>query len=214
MVTRRESWLGPSGWIGVLRIEDCITAISPTPGLVEPITRALTGLSPVDAVSPDRVRPRLPNIAETLGPATLFYPGERFGGAPPDTAVDIVPPADIGGLLDGVDQGELDESGLGHVTSSVSILRDEQGEPIAGCGYRLWPGQVAHLSVLTRAEHRGTGFAKAVGIHASTRALAEGLLPQWRARTAPSQAVARAIGFEPLGAQLSLRPRRPIGSDL
>jgi GNAT superfamily N-acetyltransferase len=187
----------------------CITAISPTPALVEPLTRALTDLAPMDALSPDRIIPRLPTIVEILGPALLSYPGEHLAGAPVDTEVEVVPPAKISGLLAGVTEDELGESGLAEVTSSISIVRGDQGDPIAGCGYRYWPGTIAHLSVLTRAEHRGKGLARAVAIDATTRALTEGLLPQWRARTPASQSVAHAIGFEQLGAQLSLRPADP-----
>ena len=206
VLVQRESWWGRPGWIGLLRIEDCVTAISPTSELVEPLIRALTDLSPSDALSPDCIIPRLPTIVEILGPARLYYPGEHLAVATADTPVDAVPPANVSSLLAGVTQDELDESGLAEVTSSVSIVRGKQGEPIAGCGYRHWPGQVAHLSVLTRTGYRGKGLARAVAIDASTRALAEGLLPQWRARTAPSQSVALAVGFEQLGAQLSLRP--------
>jgi hypothetical protein len=39
------------------------------------------------------------------------------------------------------------------------------------------------------------------------RALDEGLLPQWRARPAASQGLARRLGLVELGAQLSLEPR-------
>jgi hypothetical protein len=43
------------------------------------------------------------------------------------------------------------------------------------------------------------------GAAAVAEALAEGLLPQWRARLAASKAVASSLGFIDLGAQVSLR---------
>ena len=189
----------------MLRIEDCITAIAPTPEMVGPLTAALAELSPADATSPDRLNKRLPHVVEVLGPATLSYRGDQFPAAASAVLVDVVPLARVAELLGAVTNEELEESGLAKVTSSVSVIRSEFGEPVAACGYQQWPEQIAHLSVLTRADHRGKRLAAAVAIDAVWRALGEGLLPQWRARAAASQAVARAIGFEEMGAQLSLR---------
>jgi len=208
VIVGERSWLGRPGWIAVLQINGLVTAVSPTRRLVEPLRQALDGLPPHEAIDPDRVIARLPSVAETLGPALLHYPGDRLADAPAGCPVDVVPPRALQPLFADVAPSELDESGLSEVTSPISIVRSDNGTPVAACGYRQWPAQVAHLSVLTRSDHRGRGFAKAVAIDATERALTEGLLPQWRAhRDNPaSQAVAIGIGFEPFGAQLSLRP--------
>jgi hypothetical protein len=114
-----------------------------------------------------------------------------------------VPPEDAG------------EAGLDGITSPVFVVRstraapgslpDPDGAPVvAAAGYRLWPGSVAHGSVLTGVEWRGRGLAKAVGAAAVADALANGLLPQWRARIEPSRRAAGALGFHELGTQLSL----------
>ena len=167
---------------------------------------ALAELSPSDATSPDRVIERLPGVVETLGPSTLSYRGDRFPAAASAVLVDVVPLSTIGDLLGAVaTQKNSKRPGSHTSTSLVSVIRSELGEPIAACGYRQWPAQIAHLSVLTRADHRGKRLAAAVAIDAIWRALGEGLLPQWRARLAASQGVARAIGFEEMGGQLSLR---------
>jgi hypothetical protein len=42
-----------------------------------------------------------------------------------------------------------------------------------------------------------------------SRALDDGLLPQWRARPEPSRRLARTLGFRELGAQLSIRVEPP-----
>ncbi|MFD6391459.1 GNAT family N-acetyltransferase [Nocardia sp. NPDC055029] len=59
---------------------------------------------------------------------------------------------------------------------------------------------------------RGQGLARATASAAVAHASAAGLLPQWRARVPQSRAVARALGFRELGAQLCVRlqpaPRR------
>ena len=205
VLVQPESRLCPPGWVGILRIEDCVTAVAPTPELVRALIEALAELSPSDATSPDRVIERLPGVVETLGPSTLSYRGDRFPAAASAVLVDVVPLSTIGDLLGAVANEEFEETGFAHVTSLVSIIRSELGEPIAACGYRQWPAQIAHLSVLTRADHRGKRLGAAVAIDAIWRALGEGLLPQWRARFAASQGVARAIGFEEMGGQLSLR---------
>ena len=166
VLVRPESYLCPRGWIGILRIEECVTAVAPTPELVSPLTSALADLSPEDATSPDRVAERLPGVVETLGPAKLYYRGDRFPAATSAVTVDVVPLSQIGDLLAAADADELEESGLAHVASKVSVIRSEFGEPVAACGYRYWPEQIAHLSVLTRADHRRKRLAAAVAIDA------------------------------------------------
>jgi hypothetical protein len=169
------------------------------------LTAALSGLSPEEATSPDRVLPRLSRVVEILDTAKLYYPLGELRAATSGARVEVVPRSGVDELLGSVTREELDASGFGTVVSDVSVVRDEFGAPIVACGYRRWPQQVADLCVLTRADHRGRGLAAAVGINASLRALGEGLLPQWSARPAASQAVARAMGFEELGDHLSLR---------
>ncbi|MFB9852823.1 GNAT family N-acetyltransferase [Micromonospora andamanensis] len=58
--------------------------------------------------------------------------------------------------------------------------------------------------MLTAPSRRGRGLARTVAAAATADSLAEGLLPQWRARPAASRRVARALGFRELGAQLSV----------
>jgi RimJ/RimL family protein N-acetyltransferase len=76
---------------------------------------------------------------------------------------------------------------------------------ISAAGYRNWPGEVAHLSVLTLAAARGRGLARMVTSAAVTHAIQLGKLPQWRAWSAASRRVARALGFRELGSQVSIR---------
>lgn len=76
----------------------------------------------------------------------------------------------------------------------------EQGQVVAGAGYRVRAGAAAHLGVLTAPQARGRARVVAAAV---AHALAAGLLPQWRARAFASRRVAAALGFEELGAQLS-----------
>ncbi|PWI08985.1 hypothetical protein DIZ27_20095 [Streptomyces sp. NWU339] len=99
---------------------------------------------------------------------------------------------------------EATESGLGDISSPAFCLRRDD-EVVAAAGYRSWPRSVAHLSVLVAPHCRGRHLARAVASAAVAHALDARLLPQWRARPYPSQRVAVALGFQELGAQLSIR---------
>ena len=99
---------------------------------------------------------------------------------------------------------ELDESRISDITSPVFAIF-EQGQIVAAAGYRDWPGQIAHLSVLTAARARCRGLGSAAAAAAVSHALSRGRLPQWRARPGPSRRVARSLGFTELGSQVSIR---------
>jgi hypothetical protein len=206
VLVRPESMLCPAGWVGVLRIHECITAIAPTEHLAGVVADALSGLAPMDTNSPDLLRTRLPTITEVLGPAGLYYPVGPLHAVVPSRSIDLVPASGIRGLLAASAHSDVDESGLARVTSDVSVIRDENGNVVAACGYQTWPESIAHLGVLTRADQRALGLGRAVASDAITRADSAGLLPQWRARPAASRALATAIGLEEFGAQLSLKP--------
>jgi len=89
--------------------------------------------------------------------------------------------------------------------SSPAFAIREQDEIIAAAGYRDWPGDVAHLSVLTAAHARGRGLAQATATAAVSHALAESKLPQWRAGPLASRRVAAVLGFREIGSQVSIR---------
>ncbi|WP_250005994.1 GNAT family N-acetyltransferase [Actinoplanes sp. M2I2] len=112
--------------------------------------------------------------------------------------------AELTSLVGKVSEAEAGEAGLDEVTSPVFVLRSG-GEMVAAAGYAIWPAGTAHLSVLTAAEYRGRGLARAVASAAVADASAAGLVSQWRARPEASRRVARALGFVELGAQLSIR---------
>ncbi|WP_245997147.1 GNAT family N-acetyltransferase [Nocardia pseudobrasiliensis] len=83
---------------------------------------------------------------------------------------------------------------------------------LAGIGdvpVREWPSATAHVSVQTAPDQRRRGLARIVATAAVKHALAQGFIPQWRARTGASESVARALGFHELGSQLSVE----VGSD-
>lgn len=165
----------------------------------------LSGLTSQEATSPEIVRPRLPPTRGALGPAWLFYPPDGFSlSEVPD--VEEVSSDDVHELFQAVSPKELDESGLLEITGRVFASRAANRDLAAVCGYRRWPNEVAHLSVLAHPRHRREGHGRRATAAAIRRAMDEHLLPQWRARPAPSQALARNLGLIEVGAQLGLEP--------
>lgn len=117
---------------------------------------------------------------------------------------------------------DVDEVGLGGMPHRWVLLdrpvgdrpADEDSEqepleapvPLAGSGYVVWAGRLAHMGVLTTPAARGRGYgvlAAAVGTNA---ALEAGLVPQWRARwdNEASKRVAQVLGYELVGSQTTV----------
>ncbi|WP_433532840.1 GNAT family N-acetyltransferase [Micromonospora sp. CA-263727] len=195
----------PPGWVGIVALGDATLVTVPARNWAETVRKVLLGL-PVDALTDaDRLRAVLP-VVEVLGPASLAYlDADDFQPAGLDAA-EVVPGehADLARLLASVMVDDADECGLADITSAPFVVR-RGDRVVAAAGYRRWPGLVAHMCVLTTPDQRGRGLARAVASAAAADALANHLLPQWRARPEPSRRVARALGFRQFGAQLSIR---------
>lgn len=198
------SMLCPPGWVGIVTLGDAAIITVPGDGLAAVVREAVDGLPVVAVTDPDQLRARLP-VDEVLGPATLAYCDERTF-RPGPAAVEQMPAghADLATLLATVAPAEAQESGLAGITSPAYVVRNGP-RVTAAAGYQRWPGQVAHICVLTAPQLRGRGLARMAAGAAVRDALARQLLPQWRARVESSRRVARSLGFQELGAQLSIR---------
>ena len=89
------------------------------------------------------------------------------------------------------------------------VLVDESQEPLlplAGAGYEIWEGILAHLGVLTAPDERRRGRASYAVSIAVEESMAAGLIPQWRARTdnVASQRTALSTGFVLAGSQTTV----------
>lgn len=199
------SLLCPPGWVGIVALGSVAISTVPVDDLAGVVQEALDIL-PVAALNdPDRLRAVLP-VVEVLGPATLAYCDERdFQPDKQGTTEEIpVDDTDLAAFLASVPIDEAEECGLAGITSPAFIVR-EGTRVVTAAGYRRWPGQVAHVCVLTAPRQRRRGLARLVASAAVADGLANGLLPQWRARPEPSRRLAQALGFRELGAQLSVR---------
>jgi hypothetical protein len=205
-----ESRLCPPGWVGIVVIADAVIATAPTPGLVRAVQEALGTLPVASLTDPAVLSTRLA-VVDMLGPACLAYldPAE-FRPHVGTVAVEQLLPHDddLRQLVAVSNAGDVAESGITEITSPAFAAR-EHGMIISAAGYRDWPGQVAHLSVLTIATARSRGLARSVASAALTYAIAHGKLPQWRARPEASRRAARALGFCELGSQVSIRIAPP-----
>ncbi|MER7456701.1 GNAT family N-acetyltransferase [Micromonospora sp. NPDC126480] len=200
-----RSLLCPPGWVGIVALNDAAIVTAPTDTQARIVREALHGL-PVEALTDsDRLRAVLP-VSEVLGPANLAYLDGCDFQPTGLASVDVLPGehADLATLLASVPAKDADECGLADITSHAFVLR-RGNHVVAAAGYRRWPGDAAHMCVLTTPNQRGRGLARAVASAAVADSLVNHLLPQWRARPEPSRRVARALGFRQLGAQLSLR---------
>ncbi len=204
LVSERSS-LCPPGWCGIVTLGNAAIVTVPTDGIGELVRQRLAGLPVATLTHPDLVRRALP-VAESLGPATLAYCDKRSFPPTDPNVMDVIPAghADLAAFLASVAPDDADECGLAEITSPAFVVRSGK-HIVAAAGYRSWPGQAAHICVLTAAQQRGRGLARAVAGAAVADALNNDLLPQWRARPEPSRRVARALGFLELGTQLSIR---------
>lgn len=215
-----DSLLCPPGWVGVVELEGSALVTAPDDATARRV-QVLHGLSPGARTDAGAIREHLP-VAEVLGPARLAYldaaslttvelrtaPAAPSAHDPGPEIRDVVEldaqAPELRALLRRVDAADADESGLAELTSPAFALR-RGGAVVAAAGFRSWPGDVAHLSVLADPEVRGRGYGRLVARAATTAALGAGLLPQWRARVEPSQRIARSLGYRELGSQLSVR---------
>ena len=205
-----HSQLCPPGWAGIVVIADTVIATAPTAAIARAVEQALGTLPVASLTDPATLSARL-HLLELIGPAYLAYldPAEFRPYHGPNAVEQLLPhDHDLRRLIATSTAEDAGESGMTQITSPAFATR-EHGTILSAAGYRDWPGEVAHLSVLTIATARGRGLAQAVASAALTHAIAHGELPQWRARPQTSRRVARALGFRELGSQVSIRVAHP-----
>jgi GNAT superfamily N-acetyltransferase len=208
------SVIAPTGWVGAIRLgARSVAAGALITAPDEP--EAASVRDTLGAAAPEQATDRVAwgalwpsDSRHILGPAELAYLD------PPDFAPRTGEPVFAVALADAEDAiaalerdagpDDVNEVGITDAASPLFVIWRE-ATVAAVCAYRPWVGRLAHMMVLTHPDHRGHGLAKRAATEASRHALDAGLIPQWRARVAASQAVARSLGYATVGAQLSLR---------
>ena len=206
VVVSPDSAVCPPGWVGIVALGDGVMATAPNAPLAALVRQVLNRLPVTAATDPERLRTELA-VVESLGPATLSYVDpSSFQPHPAVRDIDKASPAatEVESLLRAAGIADTEESGMAEITSPAFVVREDR-RVVAAAGYQLWPRNVAHLCVLVAPEARNRSLAQQVASMATSHALRDGRLPQWRARPAASRAVSRALGFRELGSQVSLR---------
>lgn len=103
---------------------------------------------------------------------------------------------------------DVAEVGLSSMEQTCVLVEERQESliPLAGAGYDVWQGILAHLGVLTAPDERRRGRGSYAAAIAVEESMAAGLIPQWRARTdnVGSQRTAIRAGFVRAGTQTSV----------
>ena len=207
-ITSDDHRASPPGWVGIVEICGRAVVASPT-AKASQVAGRLAGLTPEQLIQPSVVNSLLVPV-DTLGPALLFYGSATTAST---KAGGVTGPLDIGdpkvqSVIEDATDAERDEAAIDNTTSGVYIGLTPDGTPAAACAWQEWPHQVAHISMLTAASHRGVGHGASTARLALDAAVGAGLLPQWRAanRNAASIALAWHLGLQLLGHQYSIRP--------
>ncbi|KUN72818.1 GCN5 family acetyltransferase [Streptomyces canus] len=207
VVVSPRSRFCPPGWVGIVVLGGAAIVTAPSEEAAARIRKAVVELPADELTDPEAVGKVLP-IGEVLGPAALAHvAADGFRpSASAELRVEELPAghASLDALEQAAGAEDAGEAGLADITSPAFVLRVD-GQVVAAAGYRAWPRSTAHVSVLTSPDWRGKGLARATGSAAVRYALAQDLLPQWRARIPASRKAAIALGFSELGFQLSIR---------
>jgi GNAT superfamily N-acetyltransferase len=146
-----------------------------------------------------------PVAAVTLGPAYVGYASSipDVGGSA--RSLDLPDAAALHRLEIECGPIEWEHGGspIEHPCSGAFI--DDQLASLAG--YEVWGGTIAHISIVTHPAFRSRGYARNAVAHLATRALAAGLLPQYRTLESnlPSLRVAERLGFSQFAASMAVR---------
>jgi ribosomal protein S18 acetylase RimI-like enzyme len=150
--------------------------------------------SALSVVSTAVVGPAFIGYAERVSPAV--HPARALG---PGDAIALE------ALQASCDATEWEHGGGSLERPSSGVFVGER--LVAVAGYEVWGGAIAHLSIITHAGFRSRGFGRSACAHIAGRAMAAGLLPQYRTleANAASMRVAKALGFCRYATSLAVR---------
>jgi GNAT superfamily N-acetyltransferase len=143
--------------------------------------------------------------AAVVGPAFIGYAAAVSQPVHPARAIGPGDAAAFQALQKSCDATEWDHGGSSIERPSSGVFVG--GRLVAMAGYDVWGGAIAHLSIFTHADFRSRGFGRSAVAHLAERAIAAGLLPQYRTleSNGASIRVAEALGFRHYAASLAVR---------
>ena len=202
---------GRAGWVRVVALGDS-TCVSLPPSASTRVHDLQQRSLDADLTDPATVARVIGPVTEVVGPATLAFLDPTAVDLEHDPRVTLVPAGhqSVRHLVAASGPDNAEESGILDVESAVAVWQ-VAGRVVAASGYRVWHGQLGHLSVLVDPAFRGRGLGRAVAARAADEVVRAGLVPQWRARSTlvASRQIARSLGFVELGRQASYRLASP-----
>ena len=202
VVTHGEELHGYSGALGLFRDE--AATISIPPDRAEELSGLLGGLE--NGCTPAQFAAALASVAAlVLGPAYLGYATEVRGDDSLARALSDEDAVAVEGLREACGEEEWDHGGSSLEVPCSGVFCD--GQLVALAGYETWGGTIAHIYIVTHPGYRGRGFGRGAVAHIARRALAHGLLAQYRTldSNAPSIRIAEALGFQRYATSMAVR---------
>lgn len=202
VVTHGEELQGYNGALGLFR--DGGATISIPPDRAEELGRLLGGL--VNGCTPEQFAAALaPVAALVLGPAYLGYTTDIRGDDSMARGLGDDDAAAVERLREACGEEEWDHGGSSLEVPCSGVFCD--GQLVALAGYETWGGTIAHLYIVTHPGFRGRGFGRGAVAHLARRALADGLLAQYRTldSNSPSIRIAEALGFQRYATSMAVR---------
>jgi hypothetical protein len=146
---------------------------------------------------------------DPLGVGLLLYTDEHVHLPGLDDATFGDDAALVARLRESCPPADVEESDLLALDPAFVLVED--GLPVAAAGWTEWAGLLAHVGVVTAADHRRRGRGLLAAAAATNDALASGLVAQWRVRwdNEASLATGRRLGYTELGTQTTVFLRVP-----
>jgi GNAT superfamily N-acetyltransferase len=178
--------------------------VSLPPQRQTPLRHLLDGYT--DAISPQLLATKFAPVAErVIGPAFLGYAAKVTAPAHAIRELGPVDAAAVQSLEQACPPEEWEHGGSAGAQPASGIFADDR---LAACAsYEGWGGLIAHISVVTHPAYRNRGYGRSTVAHVARRALAAGLLPQYRTleTNGPSLRIARSLGFQSFARSLAVR---------
>lgn len=207
LVVTDEARFTRPGWCGVVALGDSAVVVAPTAQSHRFDRLAESEPAPQELTEPAYVEATIGALEDTLGPADLQY--GRVTSAPSADLRGPLQYADplLQRMLANVPPAEASEAGFADDSTEAIFVAVDNDEPMAASGYRTWPGEVAHLGVVTVPAARRRGLARRASLAAAAHATDRDLIVQWRSRwdNVPSLQLGRSLGLDRCGRQFSFR---------
>ncbi len=207
IITHGAEWADFGGAMALFRGGGAVATVPP-----DRADRLRVLLSPLSrGCSPDYFASALRPISSVVvGPAYIGYTEAAF---PPTHPARALVPDDaraLDALQQACDTTEWAHGGsdIAHPCSAVFV----GGQIVALAGYKVWGGAIAHISIVTHPGFRGRSFGRSAVAHLARRAVAAGLLPQYRTLISNRTSVrlAESLGFCSYATSTTVRFERSV----